>query len=306
MDGQAPLDCLIVGAGPAGLVAATYLARFRRRIAIVDADESRARWIPTSHNCPGFPLGVSGTRLLERLRDQACAYGVAIQRDRIVSLQPDADGGFVAEAASGRRWRARCVVLATGIVDRMPGTGGDKAPWDAAIEAGTLRLCAVCDAYEARDDRIAVYAPAEDAIRHALFLRTFSRRVEAVCATADAPGDEARALADAAGITLRPMPATLACDAHGCRFAFDDGSERAYDTVYPVLGSVAQSQLARDLGAACDADGELIVDRHQQTSVEGVYAIGDVVSALNQIAVGVGHAAIAATAIHNRLPPRMA
>ena len=58
------LDCLIVGAGPGGLVAATYLARYRRRIAVVDAGASRARWIPTSHNCPGFPLGVSGTTLL--------------------------------------------------------------------------------------------------------------------------------------------------------------------------------------------------------------------------------------------------
>ena len=59
------------------------------RIAVVDAGESRARWIPTSHNCPGFPLGVSGTRLLERLRDQACAFGVDIDRDRVVSLRRD-------------------------------------------------------------------------------------------------------------------------------------------------------------------------------------------------------------------------
>src|SRR6476619_442187 len=93
------LDCLIVGAGPSGLVAATYLARFRRRIAVVDAGESRARWIPTSHNCPGFPLGVSGTRLLERLRDQACAFGVGIDQDRVVSLRRD-DAQFEAEGAS--------------------------------------------------------------------------------------------------------------------------------------------------------------------------------------------------------------
>jgi thioredoxin reductase (NADPH) len=298
-------DCLIVGAGPAGLVAATYLARFRRRIAVVDAGESRARWIPTSHNCPGFPFGVSGARLLERLRDQACAFGVEIDADRVVQVRRDAPG-FAIEAESGRRWRARCVILGTGIVDRMPGSGGDKAPWEAAIDAGTLRLCAVCDAYEARDDRIAVYGPADDAVRHAVFLRTFSRRVEAVCATHEAPGAECRALASEAGVILRPAPATMACDAQGCHFRFDEGDAIDYDTVYPVLGGVAQSQLAARLGAACDGDGELIVDRHQQTSVDGLYAIGDVVSALNQIAVGVGHAAIAATAIHNRLPRNFA
>ena len=54
------LDVLVVGAGPAGLTAATYLARFHRRFAVVDAGKSRARWIPTSHNCPGFPFGVAG------------------------------------------------------------------------------------------------------------------------------------------------------------------------------------------------------------------------------------------------------
>lgn len=301
MEEAAPRDCLIVGAGPAGLVAATYLARFRRRIAVVDAGESRARWIPTSHNCPGFPLGVSGTRLLERLRDQACSFGVAIEADRITRVLREADG-FVATADSGRQWRARCVILATGIVDRMPGTGGDKAPWQAAIEAGTLRLCAVCDAYEARDDRIAVLAPADDAVRHALFLRTFSRRVDAVRATPGEPGAECAGLAQSANLPLLPVPATITCDAEGCRFTFADGSERRYDTVYPALGSVPQAGLAVALGAACDDDGEILVDRHQQTSVDGLYAIGDVVSALNQIAVGVGHAAIAATAIHNRLP----
>ena len=301
VEDAAPLDCLIVGAGPAGLVAATYLARFQRRIAVVDAGDSRARWIPTSHNCPGFPLGVSGTRLLERLRDQACGYGVTIEAGRIARLQRD-DVGFVAHADDGRAWRARSVILATGIVDRMPGTGGDKAPWDEAIDAGTLRLCAVCDAYEARDDRIAVYAPLEDALGHAEFLRAFSRRVDVVNAHDGDVDAASRARAEAAGVGLRPQPAALACDAHGCRFTFPDGSERQYDTVYPVLGSVAQSQLATALGAACDDNAELIVDRHQQTSIDGLYAIGDVVSALNQIAVGVGHAAIAATAVHNRLP----
>ena len=75
-------DCLVIGAGPAGLVAATYLARFRRHVAVVDAGNSRAALIPTSHNCPGFPLGVSGPRLLQRMREQAVNYGVHVQPGR--------------------------------------------------------------------------------------------------------------------------------------------------------------------------------------------------------------------------------
>jgi thioredoxin reductase (NADPH) len=83
-------------------------------------------------------------------------------------------------------------------------------------------------------------------------------------------------------------------------FAHADAQD--FDTLYPVLGADAQSDLATAFGARVDSNGELIVDDQQQTSVDGLYAIGDVVSALNQISVAVGHAAIAATAIHNRLP----
>ena len=275
------VDCLIVGAGPAGLTAATYLARFRRHIALVDAGASRARWIPTSHNCPGFPLGVSGPGLLQRLREQAEAHDVAITRGRIDALQRES-GGFVARDAHGGRWRAASVILATGIVDRLPEVEGGAAALEKAIDAGVLRLCAVCDAYEATDERIAVLGAADEASRHARFLRTFSRSVDAI------------ALESVAG---------LRCDASRCTVAFGDGSARDYDTLYPVLGSDAQSQLARGLGAAVDEAGALRTDAHLQTSVDGLYAIGDVVSALNQIAVAVGHAAIAATAVHNRLPP---
>jgi thioredoxin reductase (NADPH) len=82
----------------------------------------------------------------------------------------------------------------------------------------------------------------------------------------------------------------------------EGGERHAFDTLYPVLGSDAQTGLALTLGARCDDNGELVTDRQQQTSVDGLYACGDMVSALNQISVAVGHAAIAATAVHNRLP----
>ena len=275
------LDCLIIGAGPAGLVAATYLARFRRRVAVVDAGNSRAAWIPTSHNCPGFPLGVSGPTLLHRLREQAETYAVSVTAGCITSLQ-HGDGGFVALDAQAREWRAASVVLATGIVDRLPEIVGGEALRKRAIDTGVLRLCAVCDGYEASDERIGVLGPGDDARRHAEFLATFSRNVEAI------PTDSAVA---------------VHCSETACAVEFADGSRREYDTLYPVLGSDVQSQLARALGADVDEEGALRTDAHLQTSITGLYAIGDVVSALNQIAVAVGHAAIAATAIHNRLAP---
>jgi len=296
------LDCLIIGAGPGGLTAATYLARFLRRIAVVDGGSSRARWIPESHNCPGFPFGVAGPALLRKLRDQAEAYGAPITQGRIVELRRAGDM-FTACDADGRCWHARNVVLATGIVDRLPRLEGGDATLEAAIAAGAMRLCAVCDGFEASDDRLAVIAPVDDAIRHAVFLRTFSRRVDAIPERDAQPSAECAALARSAHVTVRPVASQLQYADGACTVTFADGARQQYDSVYPVLGCTAQSQLAATLGARLDDNRELVVDARQQTSIAGLYAIGDVVSALNQISVAVGHAAIAATAIHNRLPP---
>jgi len=289
-------DCLIIGAGPAGLTAANYLARFRRDIMLVDAGASRARWIPTSHNCPGFPSGVGGNELLARLRAQAETYGVQAVPARIDSLRREADR-FVAGAGDAC-WHARHVILACGVVDKLPEIDGVEA----AIDTGAVRLCAICDGYEARDERIGVYGPANEAIGHAVFLRTFSRSVTVVASDTEALSEDKIAQARDAGVVLLPRPDSIRIDAGCCVASLENGEQHAFDTLYPVLGSDAQTGLALGLGARCDDNGELVTDRQQQTSVDGLYACGDMVSALNQISVAVGHAAIAATAVHNRLP----
>ena len=80
-----------------------------------------------------------------------------------------------------------------------------------------------------------------------------------------------------------------------------NGEERQFDAIYPMLGESPRSQLAVQLGARCNRQGKLIVDRHQRTPVAGVYGVGDVVDELNQINVAAAHAAIASTDIQNRL-----
>ena len=288
-----------MGGGPAGLTAATYLTRFHRRIVLVDAGKSRARWIPTSHNCPGFPFGVAGPALLDKLRAQALGYGAEIVSGCVARLERDDAGLFVATAEDGTRWQATHVLLATGIVDAMP----SMPQLEDAIARNVVRMCAVCDGYEASDDHIAVYAPVDIAIRHAVFLRTFSRNVVAVRSEPGEPGEAEADMARQANVSVLPVAKRLEHDGRCCVFHLDDGSVHRFDTVYPILGCNAQSGLATALGAAVDDNGELHVDAFQQTTVDGLYAIGDIVSALNQISVAVGHAAIAATALHNRLPP---
>src|SRR6478735_1207786 len=91
-----PYDCVIIGGGPAGLTAAVYLARYRRRIVLFDAGESRAALIPESHNYPGFPEGISGPGLLTALRKQAETYGITLISEPIIEVKPES-GGFAAK-----------------------------------------------------------------------------------------------------------------------------------------------------------------------------------------------------------------
>ena len=290
-------DALVVGAGPAGLTAALYLARYRRSLLLVDAGDSRARYIPLSHNTPGFTHGVDGETLLERLREQAAQYGAEPQSGTVRTLRCAADGSFVATVGEGTV-RARTVVLATGVVDTLPALPGV----DAAIHAGVVRLCPVCDAFETQGRRLAVLGDAQAACRHARYLRSFCGDVTVLCGS-DHPLDAHRQRQmDAEGVQVLAGVEGIAVEDGRVRVRGADGGEHLFDALYPFLGAAARSDLARDCGAACDDGGELVVDRHQQTSVPGLYAVGDVVSGLNQISVAVGQAALAATAIHNRLP----
>src|SRR3954467_14410552 len=110
------LDCLIIGGGPAGLIAAIYLARVCRNVQVIDAGGSRASLIPTSHNYPGFPDGISGRELLVRLREQARRYGATLTAGNVQQLERNDDGTFTARAGT-EAIDARTVVLATGTMD---------------------------------------------------------------------------------------------------------------------------------------------------------------------------------------------
>ena len=292
------LDCLIVGGGPAGLTAAIYLARFRRNVLIVDAGNSRARLIPESHNYPGFDDGVSGPDLLARLREQATQFGARLETATVEALRRNADGTFTAQA-SGQTLRARTVLMASGIVDESPDMPGLKD----AVYRGSLRYCPICDGYEAMDRHIGVLGRAATACQKALFLRTYSREVT-LLATDDVKTLEpriAQALADA-GVRIPDRPAIdVERDGEKIEVLFEGGERLDVDVLYPALGCEVRSTLATDLGAKADDIGCLTVDAKQQTSVDGLYAAGDVVTDLHQISVATGHAAIAATEIHNTL-----
>ena len=295
-------DCLIVGGGPAGLTAAIYLARYRRNVLVVDSGKSRAAWIPKTHNYPGFEDGISGKALLAKLREQAEEYGAELRQGEVTKLEQARDG-FVA-TVDGKTVAANRVLMATGIVDETP----DLPSLRDAVYEGSLRFCPICDGYEVRGQNIAVLGNIATSWRKGLFLRTYSKDVTFV--SIDDPGKASkeclRELNDAS-VNL-PQERAVDVDRSGEKVVavLESGKRMEFDVLYPALGSEVRSTLATALGAKANETGNLIVNDAQLTSVKGIYAAGDVVSDLHQISVGIGHAAIAATKIHNELERNLA
>lgn len=300
------LDCLIVGAGPAGLTALTYLSRFHRRAVALSSPVSRPRLllIDRSYNLPGYAEGIPGATLLRNLREQAEENGGAIYEGTARRIDRT-DDHFRVHLAEGETLRARSILLAMGVRDRepdIPGIGGHVGHF--------FRYCPVCDGYEHTGRQLGILGAGHAAARHALFLRTFSDRVALFLhgQSTDCLGRYAEVLRRRGIAFYTPRvtaileggddPASLH-PGRGVRL--EDGSEHPLAVLYGALGCDVNLGPAQHLGLELDDEGYVIVDCNQRTRLPGVYAAGDIVSNINQISVAFGQAAIAAVRIHNTL-----
>jgi thioredoxin reductase (NADPH) len=294
MDTQQEIhDVIVVGAGPAGLTAAIYLGRFRRRCLVLEDGHSRARWIPTSHNIPGFAVGIGGNAFLTTLKEQALKFGVQVRHAHVSALT-NHDGIFSVQTDGGKLF-SRYVLLATGVRDHLP----DIAGAEQAVTRSLLRVCPICDAFEAIDRRIAVIGNGPLGEREADFLRNYSSQVALLhIGSSDATMPLPMTSNGIERIPVRLSELTIKDDR--LTLASPQG-ERDFDVAYLALGCSPRNELARSMLAACDEHGVLTVNTHQETSVTRLYAAGDVVRGLNQVVVAGAESAIAATDIHNKL-----
>ena len=291
-------DCIIIGAGPAGLTAAIYLARFHLAIRMFDCGSSRAALIPKTRNHAGFPEGISGVDLLARMREQAAKYGAFREEAEVTRLE--VCGAGFAVHVEGRVFEARSVLLATGVVNHRPEMPADIH--DAALARGLIRYCPICDGYEVTDKSIAVVGTGDHGAREAMFLRGYSADITLIAPEGAHALDQAYASElDAAGIVRVDGPCgSFAIE--GERIALDTAQGRmTFDTLYPAMGSRIRSSLAVAAGARASEDGCLEVDAHQRTSIPGLFAAGDVAKGLDQISHAMGEAGVAATTIRNML-----
>ena len=292
------LDCLIIGGGPAGLTAAIYVARFRLTVTVVDGGASRASLIPCTRNHAGFPDGIGGADLLARMRAQAAGFGAGIVDGIVRRLEPGEEG--LAAHTDRGEIRARAVLLATGVTNKRPVMS--EALHEAAVAAGRLRYCPVCDGFEVIDQRLAVIGTGEHGRREAEFLRGYSKDVTLVaCDGPHVLSEEDRFHLNRIGVKLLDGPVTtIRLEADGIDL-YTSNSRPRFEAAYAAMGSTVRSELAVRLGATVSAEGCLEVDAHQRTSVRGLYAAGDVVLGLDQISHAMGEAGVAATTIRNDL-----
>ena len=293
-------DIAIVGAGPAGLSAALYAARFCRSTIVLHNGDARASRIPKTNNAPGFDDGVAGPHLIERMTRHAERYGAQFVTANVgrVGRTPT---GFEIVSDEGANWSEQALILATGLHLNQIDLPHDMH--ETAIADGVLRYCPVCDGYEHRGKRIGVVGCDISGAGEALFLRQFSKDVTLLpTSKAELTSAECQELAAASVETvvspiIEYRPGTSEFE------IFVEGRAEPYvfDVVYPALGVRPRNELVEMLGIDMTDDGNVAGSAIQGTNVDGVYCAGDIVEGLDQISVAMGHGAIAATKAHNWL-----
>ncbi|PDS30293.1 NAD(P)/FAD-dependent oxidoreductase [Rhizobium phaseoli] len=299
MTRPATLDALVIGAGPGGMTAALYLARLNRRVLAVDSGQSRALLIPLSRNHPAFPEGIEGSELSRRMKTQLRKVGVEVGAVAVSQVSRGADAGFVAEIA-GRPIFAQNIILATGVEDTLP-------PIDDAndlIRSGHLRLCPICDGYEIAGRSAVVIGATERAAAEALFLTSFTKSITIATLGERLDVNEsmmARLIEHGVSVHFGQLVRCARSVDGTVDLIMRDSCALESVVLYSALGIRPRSRLAQQLGAELEQDRRIKVDAHQATLVPGLYAVGDVVTGLNQLGVSMAQGEIAAVAVHNRL-----
>ena len=291
-------DLVIVGAGPAGLTSAIYAARARMKVLVIEKTAPGGQVIITDwvENYPGFPDGISGFDLGDKMKTQAMNMGIELETAEVSSV--DFSGDIKGINLSDRTVTAATVIIASGSSPKQLNIGEEKF-----IGKG-VSFCATCDAPFFRDKTVVAVGGGDTAIKEAVFLTKFASKVYVVHRR-----DELRA---------EKIIQERAFENDKLEFVWDsvvtgvDGffgiekvnvenvktgekSEIQASGCFIWIGIIPNTHFLENSGITLDEGGFIETDAEMKTSVPGVYAVGDVRNtALRQIATAVGDGAVAA------------
>lgn len=285
-------DAIVIGGGPAGLAATTWLARYRRRVLLVDAGEPRNRWVDESHGYLGFDP-VDPPTLRERALHDLAAYStVEMAEGKASSAASVPRGGFAVEV-DGRCHLGSRVVLATGVADAFPDVDGFFTHYGADVFH-----CPSCDGYQARDRPVVAFGWSAEVAGFALELLDWAASVTVVTngQPFEADGPERAALARH-GVDVVEDVADALLGGRGELHAVRLRSEGLLDcrVAFFSIAHHPVTNLAEQLGCALDDEGHVPVDGHGQTSVPGVFAAGDLTPGMHLVQVAAAEGAVAGT-----------
>ncbi len=292
-------DVVIIGGGPAGLSAALVLARCRRSVLVVDNGAPRNAQSRALH---GYLTrdGLATAEFLARARAEVTGYGVEVLdgtvRETRVLDEADTPARFEVGLGEGQRFRARRILLATGIRDRLPDVEGA----DTFFGRG-LYYCPYCDAWEHRDQPLAAYGKGAAAVGTAVALTRWSGDVTA-CTDGEPVSPDDRSWLEASGVALREEPLLRLEGEEGLeRIVFEDGPPLDCRALFFNTSRVQHSPLPRLLGCQYDERGEVSTGADQSTCVPGLYLAGDADGDVQFVVVAAAEGARAAVTINHAL-----
>ncbi len=295
---NATYDCAIIGGGPGGLIAALYLFRFKRKIVLFDAGEPRARWAPRIRNLIGFTNGISGKALLHRLKLQLSILGVETIRSKATVHRVGKN--FEVKTVNGSI-RAKAVILATGMQDLDP----QLTNLNELRRKALLAYCPICDGFDYSDASIGLLVDSSHGLKKMRFIAKFSPHLHVITTKVFKISPIHKRIIKKLGIQIHRGKLESIKPAKGSKgITVKQRGRKPFKIrlAYVALGTKVDRSATKHInGLKRTKEGFIVVTSHQETSIRGIYAVGDCVNALSQVSVAVGHAAIAATRVHNSL-----
>jgi thioredoxin reductase len=292
-------DVAVIGGGPAGLSAALWAARYRRSVLLVDAGEQRNASVDATHGYLGLE-GVSPIELIDRSMADVSRYPeITVRHGVSASNAAWRDGAFELALEDGTTARALRLVLCTGVRDLFPDIDGFHRHFGSSVFT-----CPSCDGYEARKRHVVVIGDDEHTAPFAVGLLDWAASVTVVIEDPGALGSAERSALSTYGISVvAGKPTAFVGQRHALQ-AVSIGSDQNIpaDVVFCTVPHKQRSEMARELGCDISDEGCVVVDDHCSTSVEHVYAAGDMTPGphLVQVAAAKGATAGIAAALSLR------